>query len=297
MNSRVFVRRFRFVVLMLSGPGGLAGCASWTKKLPPSTAEALNDYGYHPIDPLPVKVSPAKAPNEMILNGLPDETMRLAIGEVMADGSVSYGPAKAGYKGRAYLVVLDYIKFDTKSFGVRVSTTNGASTIDSVLPPDSYAQFRAAPLPSGADDWKKANPSANSLVPTYVGVGLRLTASVTVNEGSIDLGNLIALGAAAHARQVSGTLVVQTLGISGPTISPLVPMPSEISESTIQNAILSLGAIKARLYDEHTEIHPRVVGVYNNLGGGAKTINSFISTVLEHAPELVLSTALAASPP
>jgi hypothetical protein len=134
----------------------------------------------------------------------------------------------------------------------------------------------------------KANGEPSVLVPTYVGIGLRLTASVTVNEGHVDLANLVAIGAAAEAKRVSGTLVVQTLGISGPPISALVPMPSEISGSTIQNAILALGAIKSRLYDEDTDIRPRVVGVYNNLGGGPEIIHTFISKVLANPPELAL---------
>jgi hypothetical protein len=36
----------------------------------------------------------------------------------------------------------------------------------------------------------------------------------------------------------------------------------------MQNAILALGAIKAKLYGQGTIANRRVVGVYNNLGGG-----------------------------
>jgi hypothetical protein len=57
-------------------------------------------------------------------------------------------------------------------------------------------------------------------------------------------------------------------------------MLAEISESTIQNAILALTSIKAKMYDTKTAITPRVVGVYNNLGGGEATINGFISLLL-----------------
>jgi hypothetical protein len=265
------------------------------RRPPPTSAEVLNDYGYHPVDPLPVIV---KAPDgvkvtpKRVLDALPDETMRLAIGEVLANGSVSFGPAKAGYQGRSYLVVLDYVKFDTKSFTVVLGKA-APSERDAKQPapagaPDarpSYKIERVLPAERGPT---KANGEPSVLVPTYVGIGLRLTASVTVNEGHVDLANLVAIGAAAEAKRVSGTLVVQTLGISGPPISALVPMPSEISGSTIQNAILALGAIKSRLYDEDTDIRPRVVGVYNNLGGGPEIIHTFISKVLANPPELAL---------
>ena len=55
-------------------------------------------------------------------------------------------------------------------------------------------------------------------------------------------------------------------------------MPSDISESSIQNAILALGSIKARIYDKGVGIQPRVVGVYNTLGGDSTFINSLISS-------------------
>jgi hypothetical protein len=66
-------------------------------------------------------------------------------------------------------------------------------------------------------------------------------------------------------------------------------MPSEINPTTLQNAILALGAIKAKLYDQGTTINPRVVGVYNNLGGGPQIINAFISILLEEPLDLFLA--------
>jgi hypothetical protein len=67
----------------------------------------------------------------------------------------------------------------------------------------------------------------------------------------VDLGNLFALGVAASTGNISGTLVLQTLGISGESISATIPFPSEINNNSIQNAILALGAIKAKIYDEN----------------------------------------------
>jgi hypothetical protein len=124
-------------------------------------------------------------------------------------------------------------------------------------------------------------PNPDVVVPVYVGVGLRLTANVSVKEGNVDLGNLFALGVAAQAKQISGTLVIQSLGLSGEGVSPLIPIPSEINPTTIQNALMAIGAIKAKIYDGKISVVPRVVGVYNNLGGGQETINGFISTILE----------------
>jgi hypothetical protein len=242
-----------FVVVVV-----LSGCA--TQFPVPDTLgdpKNANNYGYHPLDPLPVKLTVDKS---KVLEEMPDETIRIAVGTVSGDGGITYGPAKIGVEGKNYVIVLDYIKFGTDSFGVALSEKDTKGN-------------RVATLVDVS--------KANAVVPVYIGVGLRLTANIFVKKGSVNLGSLFALGVAAKAEQVSGTLVIQTLGVSGPEISGLIPMPGEISESTIQNAILALASIKAKIYDSKTSITPRVVGVYNNLGGGEATINGFISSLLE----------------
>jgi hypothetical protein len=114
-------------------------------------------------------------------------------------------------------------------------------------------------------------------VPVYVGVGLRLTASVKVLKGNVKLSSLGAIAAEAEAGNLSGSLVIQTLGITGKTVSTSIPLPSDLNQTTVQNAILSLGSIKAILHDEETEVTPRVVGIYNPIGGGQQVVNGIIS--------------------
>lgn len=238
----------------------VSGCAT-TFSVPNTLGDPKNasNYGYHPLDPLPIILSNGTTKP---LDVLPDETIRLAVGTVSGDGGISFGPAKIGVEGKNYVVILDYIKFGTDSLPV-------------VLTERDVRGNRTASVAT-------TSAEANAIVPIYIGVGLRLTANIYVKKGNVDLGSLFALGVAAKAEQVSGTLVIQTLGVSGPEISGLIPMPGEISESTIQNAILSLASIKAKIYDTKTSISPRVVGVYNTLGGGGATINGFISSILEH---------------
>lgn len=246
-------------LLLLIVTFAVSGCA--TQFPVPDTLgdpKRASNYGYHPLDPLPVTLTIDKA---KALEAMPDETIRIAVGTVSADGGISFGPAKIGAEGKNYVVVLDYIKFGTDSFAVTLSEKDQKGNRIATLVPTAQ--------------------QANAIVPVYIGVGLRLTASIYVKKGSVDLGNLFALGAAAKAQQVSGTLIVQTLGVSGSEVSGLIPMPGEVSESTIQNAILALASIKAKIYDNKTSITPRVVGVYNNLGGGEATINGFISSLLE----------------
>ncbi len=105
----------------------LTGCLSiplpdQAPATPGETARNANNYGYTPVDPLPIPpVDPTKVKD--VLAALPDTTMRLAIGQFDSSGSVSYGPVKVGVAGNNYEVVLDYIQYTTKSFPVKISTT------------------------------------------------------------------------------------------------------------------------------------------------------------------------------
>lgn len=225
----------------------------------PETIGAIQQgptYAYRPLDPLSARLwHPDGVPvtNCRILELLPDDTMRFGVGQIDFSGNVSYGVAKAGTAGQRYVVVLDYIKSDTISL----------------------------PRPSPAD----ASDPVRS-VPTYVGIGLRLSANLIVNEGSVDLGNLIAIGAAAQAKQVSGTLVIQTLGVSGQSIAAAMPIPSEISASSIQNALVAIGTIKSKIYDAGTQISPRVVGTYDVFGADIKAFDAYFAAIMADPPEL-----------
>jgi hypothetical protein len=238
--------------------GSAVACSS---RLPLTPGDPLRApvYGYTPLDPIPVDLN-GETSNDVLLKALPDETIRIAVGEISGQGTISFGPTNVGYQGRSYEVILDYVKFTTKTFPATITGETSGT--------------RRATL--SAED---ATPDAE--VPVYVGVGLRMKASITVHQGEVNLGNLVGIGAAAAAGRVTGTLVVQTLGISGAGVTALIPVPGKIDDSTIQNAMVALGSIKARLYDTGTVIIPRVVGVYNTLGGGQETINAYISTLLQ----------------
>jgi hypothetical protein len=226
-------------------------------------ARMQGSYGYTPLDPLPITMDPSIANP---LDVLPDTTMRLAIGEFDADGSITYGPVKLGTAGNDYTVVVDYIQYTTKSIPVKLQIVKNSSG-----EPTTRVSISTSPV-DNADI---------TIVPVYIGVGLRLTANVQVISGSINLANLAVLGASAEAKQIAGTLVIQSLGISGEEIASAIPIPSDINSTTIQNALMAIGTIKAKIYDSKTKITPRVVAVYNPFpGGGPETISAFISTLL-----------------
>lgn len=122
----------------------------------------------------------------------------------------------------------------------------------------SYSQPRGElPILNGSN---AQTASINTSIPVYIGIGMRVRADITLLEqgGSIEisqLGDLVGLGLAARNNQITGTLLVQTLGISGPDVSPYIPAPSEINATTISNAMQAIATIKSKMYTA-TESQP-----------------------------------------
>lgn len=247
----------------------LAGC-SLTKmpetkapeiKVPETPAEIRqgSTYAYRPLDPLNAKVTRPekdKAPVTgcRILELLPDETMRFSVGQIDVSGKVSYGVANAGVAGNRYQVVLDYMK---------------STTFQHPAPSESSA-------------------SQEGSAPTYVGIGMRLTAYLAVNSGNVNLNSLLALGMAGESKQVSGSIMLQTMGLSGPAISAALAIPTDISTASIQAALVSIGTIKSKIYDVGTDISPRVIGTYDVFGENTEKFDAYFAKVLSDPPELLL---------
>jgi hypothetical protein len=244
--------------------------------------------GYQPIDPITVPTQAART-NQLLLKELPNEAMRLAVGQLDASGNVSFGPATIAVKDSTYLVILDYIKYRSRSMLMRYKLRDpmDCEQRSEKLSPDKRLDFvrigcaydyEALSIERSADESKagateEKRPGSRSeiqtlgnwqytYIPLYMGVGVRMIASVTVQEGKVNLSSPIGLGAAAQANQISGGLLVQTLGASGEAISPVIPIPSELNVTTIQNAIMALGTVKSKLYDsQNVTLSAQIVGV------------------------------------
>ena len=100
-----------------------------------------------------------------------------------------------------------------------------------------------------------------------------LGANVTVNKGEVNLGNLTALTAAVESGDATGTMSVQTIGISGRAARTNLLLLDKIDTTTIQNAIQVLASIKASIESEDTTITPRIVGFHNTIGAGSQGVN------------------------
>lgn len=116
-------------------------------------------------------------------------------------------------------------------------------------------------------------------VPLYIGIGLRISAAIDVLGADANIAGIGIIAAEAEANKLRGSLVVQTLGVNGKSVAAALPIQSELNRTTAQNAIVSVGAIKALLYAGDTVVSPRVVGLYLPFPGGKALVNRIISAI------------------
>lgn len=273
----------------------LSGCALLDVRpdSPETEGERKSTFSYIPVDPLPVAVElgtncPAfdtltrGQVNELAhtdyLDALPDNTVRVSVAKINASGSISYGVGAIGAEDDRLRVVIDYGSSDVTNIEFAVyRKTPGDGAPVSLLDETAAREGFPIVLERVSADYDAPAAAEFYQVPVYVGVGLRLTAEVTVLKGTANISSLGALAAEAEAEKVAGTLVVQTLGISGKQVATSLPIPSSLDATTIQQAILSLGSIKAVMYNEELNLTPRVMGLYNPIPGGEDLITGIVS--------------------
>lgn len=260
--------------------------------------------GYQPIDPITIIYDiDSLGANTRLIDVFPNEASRVAIGTVNQNGSISYGPIDVVRVGKTYSVVMDYIKYTTTSIpALYYEEINESKSIiskrkDTIVKKEinEIASLRTAygtvkKKSNYEVSISKKNNKNNLLVdsnhsikvPVYVGVGLRIQASVTVLKDSlnINIGSLSGLGVAGSQNQISGNFVIQTLGISGENITPSMPIADKINETTIQVAMQSIATMKSKIYDNNTTISPHVIafGLTYNIDGAKELIESTIHT-------------------
>jgi hypothetical protein len=269
--------------------------------------------GYQPIDPIQLRV--IKETDTLcfqdVISGLPNEATRVAVGKVNQSGSLTFGPISVAKSGESYSVIIDYIKYITTAIPAQYSENhkiekysnyakNSYSLLkDTLKIPEnlksmnvllseymlstnygSVNEFSVELKPPGLSLQSDRAQKHDIKIPVYVGIGLRIQASVTVLKDSVNLGSLYGLGIAASQDKLSGTLIIQSLGISGENVSPIIPIPDRINESTIQTAMQSLATIKSKIYDLKTKITPQVVafGLPYSINGAKDLIESSLHT-------------------
>jgi hypothetical protein len=92
-------------------------------------------------------------------------------------------------------------------------------------------------------------------------VGVRVVAKLTTTKADIDIGSIFAIGLAAKAGYLKGQIEVLKIGIDSPELSLILPPPAEINDTSLQDALQAVAAIRAKLYDQNTKIRPYVLAV------------------------------------
>lgn len=266
---------------------------------PETRAAARALFGYVPVDPLPVESKGSQetcdvgtGPEQWIppIQSLPDNAVRVAIRDFNSSGTFSVSTNEIGTSGNSYQVIIDYMNSDVANEDVMIARydKNGEqiSLNDGNHEDSSYRISPVFLIDRGESKIDASNQFTEQYsIPIFVGAGLRMTADVTVLEGNVNLNSLGAIGLAAEAGKVEGSMVVQTLGLSSQQVAGLLPLPSELNTTTIQNAIVALGAIKAIIHDDDTIFTPRVLGFYQSYNiSNPRIVNAMVSSMAETRP-------------
>lgn len=293
----------------------LTGCTSLGQQRPASLGETESGYTYIPLDPLPVVTLQGNScggySSELLgfdketqkivpksnLEALPDNAVRIGIQSFTADGGVEFGVGSATGNQGLYKITVDYVNVDTvnvslsiyrldqspSGFAKRVPyvqslPSQGAIYVDrdyyDDLRPieDDYGQV----IDDRADLANEIKPTIYN-IPVFVGVGVRIIADVKTNEAGVDITGLGVIGGNANLKNLSGTMVAQTLGINGKDIAAAMPIQSSLDSTSVENALVAIGSVKTLIYADGTSITPRVVGMYLPFPASRQLVNSIVS--------------------
>ena len=266
---------------------------------PDSNAAVRALYGYVPVDPLPLQSVTSKetcdegATNDDWLeprDSLPDNAVRVAVRDISGNGELSVLSNDIGVEGRIYQVVIDYMNSDVANEDIYIAQYDiNGDQVPIDREGDVSSTYRISSTyrkKIGETDIDVLNPHTRQFtVPVFVGTGLRMTANVRILKGSVNLTSIGAIALAAEAGRIEGSLVVQTLGIAGQQVAGLLPLPSELNTTTVQNAIVALGSIKAVMYDEETLVTPRVLGFYQSYNiSNPRIVNAMVTSMAKTRP-------------
>jgi len=225
------MNKYFYIILFLPF---LFGCNAHEKII--NDGQAYENFrGFVPVDPIEYEAKVAIADSgkiitkeikllssDEVLQFLNNETVLVSIGKINAEQGIAYLPISISEKHTSYKVTMDYMKFAT------------------LAQVDEDAKFIGF---------------------NRVGVGLRLITLITTSEAGINIGDLYSIGLAAKAGKVKGTLMIEVVGIKSKEETTLLPLPSEINQTTIQNAMQALATIKSKIYENETKLFPQVMAI------------------------------------
>jgi hypothetical protein len=297
LNDGIFTVSLSCVLLMAA-----MGCGG--RGMPPqTTASKLSGYTYVPVDPQAIKTTRGTSCTDkpensytVLLDALPDNTVRMSAEQFDQSGNISYGVGKAETAVGRYRITTDFINSDTVS--VSLCFKRRVEGYDPKKKGRS-GEFLEAPmglenldltkyLEGGAERYVVVRCPADSpvpdgyeryFIPVYVGIGLRVTATVNVTKAGASISGLGVLGVEAQAGNLRGDLVVQTLGVNGEGVTAALPIQSELNQTTVTNAVVAVASIKTLLRDTDTIKAPRLVGLYLPFHSDQQLVNAIISAL------------------
>lgn len=193
-----------------------------------------------PIDPIPARnlvevpvgdnieqkdIRLLSKPEYQFLFGVTDVSVRLA--KVDTSGKLTYLTGSVTAEKGSYVAFMDYMNYHQ----------------DDLIDPDSGAVIGKA----------------------KVGIGLRFQASIKTSRKGLDLSSLFKIGFAANRDHLSGSLQIRAIGANSTEIQNLLPSNlKDIDDSGVQSALEAMAAVKAKIYEEDTQINPHVLAVAYN---------------------------------
>jgi hypothetical protein len=291
--------KFIFIAMALT----LSACAT-DKQAVLSVAEQVSGYTYIPVDPFPVKTVPGESckgtngellqlPFKDLLASLPDNAVRMLVEQLDTSGTVTYGESNVKGSANSYKVTLDYINSDTINVPVWIAKTmtNNKTGEDVYIPlfstvdnaiyqpgSESYTVIRTVPAKNDNTPYVQFN------IPVYIGIGLRATSIVNILDASVHLSGLGVIGADAQANKLTGTLIIQSLGINSKSISSVFPVESTLNQTSVENALVAVGTMKSEIYNTDTNLNARVVGLNLPFPSVKPLVNALVSALSDSGP-------------
>lgn len=180
------------------------------------------------------KVTDVKHDNS-ILSSFPNLVSSVTLYQVDENGTLSLLGNSLTAKNSSYVVIYDYTQTQT------------IHLIDSADKVNYYA---------------------------LVGISVRMVARVNSKSAGINLANLFGLGVAANANKITGSLEVRANGINSSQINGVIPVTTDLSPSSIANALQAVATIKSHIYDDSTKITPQFLA-FSVVGNSADRESKF----------------------